>query len=1565
MIFPGESARPLWHTGDLLIRLARGEVSGLAQELRGGFVATSPDPTLALVSSNPALQEKLSVLRSPVWEDRTLVIFGARTGSIWALDALVGRHTHFAHDWSTLRAEIMQRVSAGGPRLSVLDEIGLDHLYAICEILHERDLDHEAEGALLQVIAARVSDGDALAKKNLDWLIGWLLQAELDDAARTLVCRLADDGWLHHAFRAELQHPRFGGSFESMLLQLNATYRRHGIEPVTLDDGGDFPFCRLHAGPQATVTGPLVTVIMTSARPGPEIITAARSIVAQTYQNWELVVSDDGSPAQFEETLSRLAALDSRIRIIRNESTEGISVRRNEAIQAARGELVAMQSARGWSHPHRLEVQVHDLITTSMHLANVIHAANATEDLSFVSARGAALFADDASLMFRREPVIAAVGFYDSVSDDADREFRERIEAATTTIPALASGVPLQIELVRNDTQRDDGRGGIWTHPDRMAYLSATRRFAKKIERGERDPHVAFPLAERAFPSPAAWLRVPPQRPHFDLLVVTDARVLSSRESFLHHVVEELRAAVAAGLSVAIAQSDSLMGPRALAFFPDELQDLVDTGAIERVSADEEIEATVAVIRNAGAAQGHPAERWAASVQRAVIVEDASASDVRGRTVALPDVAATVDSWFGVEPEWVTALPALPIPSVTAIFLDTDHVRLILESATAARVRSIRLTSKTEVVTLESTVVGTEFVSAEGPADSLQGRDWTIVVESDAGGGAVVSQQVAVSDRAVIWNRASRVVLRSNTGNLRVLPAEETADLPSSRAFAAKHLSVDVELARVVGSQFEVAVTDATPTLKAVYALRDVDGTTVRRRDFHSVTSEDGRKVWQRPLTKFAESRWRLFGTFDTPLGPVEFPIRIDGSTKIEGTPDWRPQVLSNDRVLVAPPAPGRILAVRRRVARAMEKGRPSGRGTKAVSRHHLGPEYGVPRIDKAPVVSVVMPVYNVEPYLEHAITSVLGQDFSDLELIIVDDASTDNGRNIIEKYWKSDPRVRVFGLDHNTLGGAGIPSNIGVRAARGTYVAFADSDDHVSQTGLAKLVEQAEAHSAELVIGDFRTFNDTTQDGFESYDRAVWAELPLGEAISAFTHPALFRLSAVPWRKLYRGDFLKKYRIQYPEGDYFYEDNPLHWFVLARAHRVVMCDEIISFHRMEREGQTMSAQTYKLGAFVNHANTIFNFLNESTDKRREALFEAFFNFLDRTQWTATRQTQPAAEALVRRGFGDVYRRALTAAPNVSLPARSRAKLEASSAAYPDVDLTVVIPVFNSSDLLRRTLDSVLALRGFRFNVLLVDDGSTDDSLEVMREYEVRHDNVHVFAQGNRGAGRARNSVIPLCSGRYTYFLDADDIVDARALAAAVRKADADSSDLLFTKYRIDYVDEGRTRGVFDADLAVWDRLPHASSNAERQRLVAQLINYPWNRIIRTSLLHDANMFFGATVVHNDVLFHWHSIASAQHIGYLDLEVCTHRKFGARQQVTNVSDERRLAVLEALRATHERISQLDAYPNVEAEWKAFALHLLEWAKDRVPESLHAEYKARSSELTSAFAVGRVGGGVRR
>nr|WP_250951550.1 glycosyltransferase family 2 protein [Escherichia coli] len=597
------------------------------------------------------------------------------------------------------------------------------------------------------------------------------------------------------------------------------------------------------------------------------------------------------------------------------------------------------------------------------------------------------------------------------------------------------------------------------------------------------------------------------------------------------------------------------------------------------------------------------------------------------------------------------------------------------------------------------------------------------------------------------------------------------------------------------------------------------------------------------------------------------------------------------------------------------------------------------------------MPVFNVGPYLDASILSVLSQTLVDFELIIINDASTDDGKRIIEMYENIDSRIKFIDLRFNTLGGAGIPSNIGINAAKGKYIGFVDSDDWVSKDAFEKLVTTAEKFNAELVIGDFNTFDQETRLLSPAYDKERWKGIPVETIISGVTTPQLFRLSPVPWRKLYLTKFIKSNGIEYPEGDYFYEDNPLHWFVLSSAERVVMVDHIISYHRMAREGQTMSSALYKLAALASHLNTISNFLLKKTVKH-QVLFDEFYDFCYRTDWITTRQPDLITKNIIRSRLSDIYKKTkkIIKPDNVRDNFNNRFAEYANS--YPDLDLTVVIPAYNCEDLIAESIESVLKISDIKFNIIIIDDGSNDNTQTICQDYAGKYTNVVYYHQANKGAGRARNSVIPLCTGKYTYFLDADDVINAKSLEHAVKKAILEDADLLLMKYKIEYYDEKKTRGMFNADDRLWQ-----SFEKEKHKIrnyASALINYPWNRIIKTDLLHDENIFFGPTVVHNDIPYHWHSIVAAQKISYINDDVCIHRKFATRSQITNISDSRRLMVFEALRYTQERIMHYPAFSEIKQQWIKFSVELIDWAKERIPSDMHEQFNEYKEEFINSL-----------
>ncbi|WP_445361567.1 glycosyltransferase family 2 protein [Microbulbifer sp. EKSA005] len=247
-------------------------------------------------------------------------------------------------------------------------------------------------------------------------------------------------------------------------------------------------------------------------------------------------------------------------------------------------------------------------------------------------------------------------------------------------------------------------------------------------------------------------------------------------------------------------------------------------------------------------------------------------------------------------------------------------------------------------------------------------------------------------------------------------------------------------------------------------------------------------------------------------------------------------------------------------------------------------------------MVSVIVTTYNIEKYIDHCLQSVLDQTLTDIEVIVVDDGSTDSTPELIRNYAQKDERIIPVLLPENTPGGVAVAANVGLRKATKEYVGFVDGDDWCEPFMFERLVDAAKSNNAEVVIGKFKNFDEETASFYEASDERYWLSgLPLNTVVSGDDErKKILKLNPVPWRKLYLRSFLQENDIFFPEGDYFYEDNPFHWYCVTAAKSFALIDDYLCYHRMNRVGQTMSAGDERLLAMYQHHDTIFKWLNES-----------------------------------------------------------------------------------------------------------------------------------------------------------------------------------------------------------------------------------------------------------------------------------------------------------------------------------------------------------------------------------
>ena len=201
------------------------------------------------------------------------------------------------------------------------------------------------------------------------------------------------------------------------------------------------------------------------------------------------------------------------------------------------------------------------------------------------------------------------------------------------------------------------------------------------------------------------------------------------------------------------------------------------------------------------------------------------------------------------------------------------------------------------------------------------------------------------------------------------------------------------------------------------------------------------------------------------------------------------------------------------------------------------------------PLVSIVVPVFNVEPYLGACLESVFRQTLPETEIICVDDASTDGSGSVLDAAARRDTRVVV--LKHATNRGLSAARNTGLRAARSPWILFVDSDDLLSSHLCERTLAAATCNAADALFFNYAVFRDGQPAPPE----------PAVTASFLADRSALLRRPAFAWTKLVRTDLMRTNGIEFPEGLYF-EDTPVHWRLVIESKCPMFLDEALVWYR-------------------------------------------------------------------------------------------------------------------------------------------------------------------------------------------------------------------------------------------------------------------------------------------------------------------------------------------------------------------------------------------------------------------
>lgn len=208
------------------------------------------------------------------------------------------------------------------------------------------------------------------------------------------------------------------------------------------------------------------------------------------------------------------------------------------------------------------------------------------------------------------------------------------------------------------------------------------------------------------------------------------------------------------------------------------------------------------------------------------------------------------------------------------------------------------------------------------------------------------------------------------------------------------------------------------------------------------------------------------------------------------------------------------------------------------------------------PLISVIIPVYNVEPYLSRCIKSIISQTYRNLEIIIVDDGSPDRCPEICEEFARKDSRIKVF---HKENGGLSDARNYGIRNSTGNYIGFIDSDDFIHETFYEKLMSMINDYDADISICNmlkFKDYEDILTDESVCHNDVVMTNI---EALKALFTAKDYG-SVMAWNKLYKTCLFKDHNIYFPVGR-IHEDNYTTYKLFYHSDKIVYTNDKLYYY--------------------------------------------------------------------------------------------------------------------------------------------------------------------------------------------------------------------------------------------------------------------------------------------------------------------------------------------------------------------------------------------------------------------
>ena len=476
---------------------------------------------------------------------------------------------------------------------------------------------------------------------------------------------------------------------------------------------------------------------------------------------------------------------------------------------------------------------------------------------------------------------------------------------------------------------------------------------------------------------------------------------------------------------------------------------------------------------------------------------------------------------------------------------------------------------------------------------------------------------------------------------------------------------------------------------------------------------------------------------------------------------------------------------------------------------------------------SIIAPIYNVEPYIEKCIKSILAQTYKDFELICVDDCGTDSSMKIVEKYAKEDSRIKIY--RHKKNMGPAAARNTALDNAKGKYIFCIDTDDWIDPDTLKIINYEFKTKNVESIW-----INGVWTTGlYNSSENPLYNNKETGYiSLYAENLPSFHDVS---WMKAFTLESIKRHNLRWPEDIRLNEDGLFYYKYYTYNPVVYFINNCLYYHRKRQDSEMdkFYKAKYSPTDFFEIVKKVRDFWIEvgCYEQYKTALLKMTQNriFMCKHFYKDKKYIKMALDFINDMQFPNDYQKFV----------RDRKPL-----------VSIVVPVYNVEKYIEQCLRSIMTQNYKNIEIICVDDCGTDSSMDIVRRLRKEDKRIKIYKNDrNRGAGGCRTNGLKHAKGEYFMSIDSDDWILQDCIKTCVEKMNETGLNSVW--FKADYWFEDKQKKAPINFAAYFMNMTEGYLRINPN----EILTYPliiWNKMYRMDFLRKNNFSWRENVIYDD-----------------------------------------------------------------------------------------------------------------